>query len=181
MSPDGLAAANGFATKLSITAWLLYGGLVFTVLATFFTFATVSYITISQDVSLPGACHFYGHAPIRCALGAPQPLCRSWTRPSRPTNVGGVCDECRLVVHNRLDVTVEERWRDHRDGEHVVPDRGRTTRVVHVDSARRGRSRLSPGTEVSVVTVRTTTEEAREYAWTSRILQGRYATLTKGI
>jgi hypothetical protein len=96
------------------------------------------------------------------------------TRPLQPTNVGSVCAECRLVVRNGLGVAIEECWRDHPDGEHVVSDRGCITRVTGVAPV------PSPGTEVSLIIVRTTSEEAREYARAPRIRQGNYHTLTKG-
>ncbi|MGA8546860.1 MAG: DUF2510 domain-containing protein [Mycobacterium sp.] len=39
---EGLAAAKGFAAKLSITAWILLGGFVLAVIATFFPYAVVT-------------------------------------------------------------------------------------------------------------------------------------------
>jgi hypothetical protein len=45
--------------------------------------------------------------------------------------------ECRLVVRNLLGRPIEEHWRDHPDGEHVVSDRGRMARLLNVDRAHR--------------------------------------------
>jgi hypothetical protein len=42
MAPDGLATVKGFAGKMSVSAWIVLGGLVATVIATFLPFATVS-------------------------------------------------------------------------------------------------------------------------------------------
>ena len=50
ISPDSLAAAKGFAAKLPVTAWLLFGGLVFAVVATFLPFATVSAHALGMDL-----------------------------------------------------------------------------------------------------------------------------------
>lgn len=52
-----------------------------------------------------------------------------------PTNASGWCAECTLLVVNRLDVAVEERWRDL-DGL-VVSERGRVARLLPVDSSHR--------------------------------------------
>ena len=65
---------------------------------------------------------------IRCCL---------CTAELSPANASGVCAECRLIVRNRLGVAIEERWRDHPDGEHVVSDGGRIARVLSVDRAHR--------------------------------------------
>jgi hypothetical protein len=51
MASDGLATVKGFAAKLSITAWLLFGGLVVAVFATFFPFATVSVNVFGATIS----------------------------------------------------------------------------------------------------------------------------------
>lgn len=42
MASDARAAATGFAAKLSVTAWLLFGGFILAVIATFFPLVTVS-------------------------------------------------------------------------------------------------------------------------------------------
>ena len=42
MASDGLATVKGFAGKMSVSAWIVLGGLVATVIATFLPFATVS-------------------------------------------------------------------------------------------------------------------------------------------
>src|ERR1700758_5446783 len=39
MVPDGLATVKGFAAKLSLAGWLVFGGLVVAAIATFFPFA----------------------------------------------------------------------------------------------------------------------------------------------
>lgn len=52
---EGLAAATGFAAKPTITAWLLFGGFVLAVIATFLPFVTVSApIAGSVEVSARG-------------------------------------------------------------------------------------------------------------------------------
>jgi hypothetical protein len=43
--------------------------------------------------------------------------------------------ECRLVVRDLLGRPIEERWRDHADGEHVVSDRGRLARLLNVETS----------------------------------------------
>jgi hypothetical protein len=62
-APDGLATAKAFGAKLSGTAWLLIGGLVVAVIATFLPFATVSYKVFgsllgSHEVGANGAAQF---------------------------------------------------------------------------------------------------------------------------
>ncbi|MBX9638500.1 MAG: HNH endonuclease [Mycobacteriaceae bacterium] len=52
-------------------------------------------------------------------------------------NLGQICAECRVVVHNLIGRPVEERWRDHPDGEHVVSERGRVARLLNVDRSHR--------------------------------------------
>lgn len=54
-----------------------------------------------------------------------------------PANASGWCAECSLLVSARLRVTVEERWREHPDGEHVVSERGRVARLLKVDRSHR--------------------------------------------
>jgi len=54
-----------------------------------------------------------------------------------PGNVSRWCAECALIVGQRLGVVVDERWRDHPDGEHVVSERGRVARLLRVDTAHR--------------------------------------------
>jgi hypothetical protein len=63
MASDGLATVKGFAGKLSITGWLLVGGFVIALLATFLPFATVSVNVFgmsvgSHEVSANGAARF---------------------------------------------------------------------------------------------------------------------------
>jgi hypothetical protein len=55
VASPGFTAAKGLAAKLPVTAWLVYGGLVLAVLATFLPFATLTYFTVVQDVSVPAA------------------------------------------------------------------------------------------------------------------------------
>jgi hypothetical protein len=117
----------------------------------------------------------------RAGVVAPQPLCQLCTRPLQPTNVSGVCAECRLVVRNRLGVAIEERWRDHPDGEHVVSDRGRIARLLHVDGAPGSLRFQAPAPRSHSSPFVPPTEEAREYARAPRIRQGNYPTLTKAI
>ena len=59
MASDGLASVKGVAAKLSVTAWLLYGGFVVALIATFCPAATVTYHLFgaalhSADVSFNG-------------------------------------------------------------------------------------------------------------------------------
>lgn len=68
---------------------------------------------------------------------AVQPVCQLCTNPLQPGNPSGICAECRLVVHNLLGRPIEERWRDHPDGEHVVSERGRIARLLNVDRSHR--------------------------------------------
>jgi len=63
--------------------------------------------------------------------------CILCTGPLEVINNSGICAECRLLIHNLLDVRIEERWRDHPDGEHVVSERGRVARLLNVDHAHR--------------------------------------------
>lgn len=63
MAPDGLATVRGIVGNFSIAAWLLVGGFVITLIATFFPYATVSVnalgsIVFSQEVSANGASRF---------------------------------------------------------------------------------------------------------------------------
>ena len=48
-------------------------------------------------------------------------------------NASGWCRECELIVTARLRVVIEERWRTHPDGEHIVSERGRVARLLNVD------------------------------------------------
>jgi hypothetical protein len=62
-APDGPAMAKAFGARLSGTAWLLLGGLVVAVVATFLPFATISYKVFgsllgSHEVSANGAAQF---------------------------------------------------------------------------------------------------------------------------
>jgi hypothetical protein len=52
---DGLAAAKDIAAKFSVATWLLVGGFVFAVIASFLPWATVNAIIINVSVPLPGA------------------------------------------------------------------------------------------------------------------------------
>lgn len=77
-------------------------------------------------------------ASIRIPPAVPPPdVCILCGRPLAPGNLSQIDDECRLIVRNVLNVAIEERWRDHPDGEHVVSDRGRIARLLHVDRAHR--------------------------------------------
>ena len=62
MASEGIATVKGVAAKLSVTAWLLYGGLVLALIATFLPFATESVTflgsTVSDDVSTNGFTKF---------------------------------------------------------------------------------------------------------------------------
>ena len=48
---EGLAAVKGFAVKLSITAWLLFGGFVIAAIGVFFKWVTVSAVGLQADGS----------------------------------------------------------------------------------------------------------------------------------
>jgi hypothetical protein len=77
--------------------------------------------------------------PTLWQTAAPLParVCQLCTKQLAPSNASAICAECRLVVHNLFDRPVEERWRDHPDGEHIVSDRGRIARLLNVDRAHR--------------------------------------------
>jgi hypothetical protein len=54
-----------------------------------------------------------------------------------PCNVSGICLECRVIIRNLLDVTIEERWKDAAidvDGV-IVSDRGRVARLLNVNTS----------------------------------------------
>jgi hypothetical protein len=46
IASEGLAAAKGFAAKLSITAWLLFGGFVLAIISTFFPYARLTFLGV---------------------------------------------------------------------------------------------------------------------------------------
>jgi hypothetical protein len=77
--------------------------------------------------------------PTLWSAPAPVPVrrCELCRADLSPTNGGTICAECSLVVHNLFGRAVEERWRDHPDGQHVVSDRGRIARLLNVDRAHR--------------------------------------------
>lgn len=83
--------------------------------------APVGYVTRGRwtvkDCSPPSA--------VSCAAA-------SFCRRTRPDGA-----ECSLMVSARLRVVVEERWRDLRDGKHVVSERGRVARLLNVDRSHR--------------------------------------------
>ncbi|ORV89874.1 hypothetical protein AWC11_13470 [Mycobacterium interjectum] len=63
MASDGLATVKGFAGKMSVTAWIVLGGLVVTVISTFLPFATESIKLFgetlgSHEVPANGAAKF---------------------------------------------------------------------------------------------------------------------------
>lgn len=53
------------------------------------------------------------------------------------SNASGICLECRSIVHNLLDVTIEERWRDASIDGVIVSDRGRVAKLLNVDYSHR--------------------------------------------
>lgn len=60
MPSDGIATVKGIVERFSITTWLLFGGFVLAVIATFFPYATVTAEgLISIDVSTNGAAKLY--------------------------------------------------------------------------------------------------------------------------
>ncbi len=85
--------------------------------------------TLWDETPAPGvAAPEHRPPPIRCEL------CDTTLEPANWT---GWCRECELIVSARLRIVVEERWRDHPDGEHVVSERGRIARLLNVDRAHR--------------------------------------------
>lgn len=62
MAAEGLTAMKGLASKLSVTAWLIYGGLALALIATFLPFATESITvlgtTVADEVSTNGLTRF---------------------------------------------------------------------------------------------------------------------------
>jgi hypothetical protein len=78
MASDGLATVKGVVGNLSIATWLLVGGLVITLIATFFPYATVSAnalgsIVFSQEVSANGAARFVVLLLVGVAAGLAWP------------------------------------------------------------------------------------------------------------
>ncbi|BBY05023.1 hypothetical protein [Mycobacterium noviomagense] len=60
MPSDGVATVKGIVERFSLTTWLLFGGLVLAVIATFFPYATVTAVgLLSIDVSTNGAAKLY--------------------------------------------------------------------------------------------------------------------------
>lgn len=48
-------------------------------------------------------------------------------------NNSGICRECLVIVHNLLDVRIEEQWRPAvGQVDHIVSDRGRVARLLPV-------------------------------------------------
>lgn len=91
-----------------------------------------------ESEALPGRCiRPLRNEPLRSGMAAAERRCGLCTAPLGPTNIVGVCAECRLVVRNLLGRHVEERWRDHPDGVHVVSDQGRVARLLTVDHSHR--------------------------------------------
>lgn len=76
-----------------------------------------------------------GH--VRSGVAVAERRCGLCTAVLGPTNISGVCAECRLLVRNLLGRHIEERWRDHPDGVHVVSDQGRVARLLTVDRSHR--------------------------------------------
>jgi hypothetical protein len=56
--------------------------------------------------------------------------------PLLPENVSGWCRECSLIVSQRLDILIDECWRDL-DGQYVVSERGRVAKLLKVDRSNR--------------------------------------------
>jgi hypothetical protein len=56
--------------------------------------------------------------------------------PLLPENVSGWCRECSLIVSQRLDILIDERWGDL-DGQYVVSERGRVAKLLKVDRSNR--------------------------------------------
>ncbi|WP_165605652.1 HNH endonuclease [Mycobacterium kubicae] len=77
------------------------------------------------------------HEPIPSHTAMAERGCVLCTAPLKPTNVSGVCAECRALVRNLLGRPIEERWRDHPDGVHVISDQGRVARLLTVDHSHR--------------------------------------------
>jgi Protein of unknown function (DUF2510) len=78
MASDGLATVRGIVGNFSIAAWLLVGGFVITLIATFFPYATVSVnalgsIVFSQEVSANGASRFVVLLLVGVAAGLAWP------------------------------------------------------------------------------------------------------------
>jgi hypothetical protein len=78
MVPDGLATAKGFAPKFSLAAWLVFGGLVVGVIATFLPFATVSINVFgmtfrAHEVSASGTARFVIFLLVVVAVGLAWP------------------------------------------------------------------------------------------------------------
>ena len=54
------------------------------------------------------------------------------------TNASEICRECRLLVHNLLDVRIEELWAAAVGlDEHIVSEWGRVARLLKVDHSHR--------------------------------------------
>lgn len=59
MASNGFASAKSFASRLSITGWLLFGGFVLAVIGTFFPYAVVSAALLgSIEISANGSAKF---------------------------------------------------------------------------------------------------------------------------
>jgi hypothetical protein len=67
----------------------------------------------------------------------PERRCELCSSVLAPSNGDAWCRECQLLVSAQLGRVLEERWRDHPDGEHVVSERGRVARLLRVDTAHR--------------------------------------------
>lgn len=53
-------------------------------------------------------------------------------------NASGVCAECRLTVHNLLNLRIEERWRPVElagTDNVIVSDQGRVARLIPIDNS----------------------------------------------
>ncbi len=79
MAADGLATVKGFPAKVSITGWVLLGGLVIAIVATFLPFATVTVslfrITVhSHEVSANGTARFVVYLLAAAAVGLAWPV-----------------------------------------------------------------------------------------------------------
>jgi hypothetical protein len=61
-------------------------------------------------------------------------LCSAWLD---ATSVAETCRECAAIIESLTRRVLEERWRDHPDGQHVVSERGRVARLLNVDRAHR--------------------------------------------
>jgi hypothetical protein len=74
-------------------------------------------------------------------------LCAAWLD---VTSAAETCRECAAIIESLTRRVLEERWRDHPDGVHVVSERGRVARLLKVDRAHRYPRVSIPGAKVYV-------------------------------